>query len=389
MKKLTAVAVALLAATSAAQAADVYKNEQMSLDMYGRIYAGQFFGTKQEGTKDYSEKLGANQFIRFGVKADSAITGTMKAVAQYEIQSYIGNSEKINNASCTTTSTDKDGIDKRGDGNADQGSLKTECKDDKLRTRLAFAGVKSDNWGQVTFGRQKGAVSLVNDWTDVALTDGYGNHALGSERSGTDTFGTGRSSDLLKYSTKFGDLKTGKSAQGLQLDMSYKFDGNTSEETTKADADAAYGLSAAYFFNNGLGFGAGYNVGNRDKAGEENAKLALVGVMFDNKSLYAALNYADGTDFLATGTDHTGIEAALGYNFVNGFGLMANYNKQETEKAGVDTDTVDYYTLGAQYKFNKSLRVIGEYRIQNLDATDAAKAEKVENDYQLAARYDF
>jgi len=375
MKKLTAVAVALLAATSAAQAADVYKNEQMSLDMYGRIYAGQFFGTKQEGTKDYSEKLGANQFIRFGVKADSAITGTMKAVAQYEIQSYIGNSEKINNASC-------DKLTLTGDAQ----TVTPVCKDDKLRTRLAFAGVKSDNWGQVTFGRQKGAVSLVNDWTDVALADGYGNSALGS---GTDTFGTGRSSDLLKYSTKFGDLKTGKSAQGLQLDMSYKFDGNTSEETTKADADAAYGLSAAYFFNNGLGFGAGYNVGNRDKAGEDDAKLALVGLMFDNKSIYAALNYADGSDYLATGTDHTGIEAALGYNFANGFGLMANYNKQETETAGVDADTVDYYTLGAQYKFNKSLRVIGEYRIQNLDATSSTKAEKVENDYQLAARYDF
>jgi outer membrane pore protein E len=375
MKKLTAVAVALLAATSAAQAADVYKNEQMSLDMYGRIYAGQFFGTKQEGTKDYSEKLGANQFIRFGVKADSAITGTMKAVAQYEIQSYIGNSEKINNASC-------DKLTLTGDAQ----TVTPVCKDDKLRTRLAFAGVKSDNWGQVTFGRQKGAVSLVNDWTDVALADGYGNSALGS---GTDTFGTGRSSDLLKYSTKFGDLKTGKSAQGLQLDMSYKFDGNTTEETTKSDADAAYGLSAAYFFNNGLGFGAGYNVGNRDKAGENDAKLALVGVMFDNKSIYAALNYADGSDYLATGTDHTGIEAAVGYNFVNGFGLMANYNKQETETAGVDADTVDYYTLGAQYKFNKSLRVIGEYRIQNLDATSSTKAEKVENDYQLAARYDF
>lgn len=375
MKKLTAVAVALLAATSAAQAADVYKNEQMSLDMYGRIYAGQFFGTKQEGTKDYSEKLGANQFIRFGVKADSAITGTMKAVAQYEIQSYIGNSEKINNASC-------DKLTLTGDAQ----TVTPVCKDDKLRTRLAFAGVKSDNWGQVTFGRQKGAVSLVNDWTDVALADGYGNSALGS---GTDTFGTGRSSDLLKYSTKFGDLKTGKSAQGLQLDMSYKFDGNTSEETTKADADAAYGLSAAYFLNNGLGFGAGYNVGTRDKAGEDDAKLALVGVMFDNKSIYAALNYADGSDYLATGTDHTGIEAAVGYNFANGFGLMANYNKQETEKAGVDADTVDYYTLGAQYKFNKSLRVIGEYRIQNLDATSSTKAEKVEDDYQLAARYDF
>lgn len=373
MKKLTAVAVALLAATSAAQAADVYKNEQMSLDMYGRIYAGQFFGEKKSGTEDYSAKVGANQFIRFGVKADSAITGTMKAVGQYEAQFNIGDSEKINNVSCATTE-------------ATDGTHTTTCTDDKIRTRLAFAGVKSDNWGQVTFGRQKGAVSQVADWTDVALADGYGADALGH---GADKFGTGRSSDLLKYSAKFGDLKSGKSSQGAQLDLSYKFDGNTTEEKTSASADGAYGLSAAYYFSNGLGLGAGYNVGTRDKAGEEDAKLAIVGVMFDNKSLYAALNYADGTDFLATGTDHTGIEAALGYNFVNGFGLMAVYDKQESETTGTKTDTVDYYTLGAQYKFNKSLRVIGEYRIQGLDAKSDTKAEAVENDYQLAARYDF
>lgn len=55
---------------------------------------------------------------------------------------------------------------------------------------------------------------------------------------------------------------------------------------------------------------------------------------------------------------------------------MANYNKQKTEKAGVDADTVDYYTLGAQYKFNKSLRVIGEYRIQNMDDQDYAASGK-------------
>lgn len=375
MKKLTAVAVALLAATSAAQAADVYKNEQMSLDMYGRIYAGQFFGEKKNSTEDYSAKLGANQFIRFGVKADSAITGTMKAIGQYEAQFNIGDSEKINNVSCTTTEA------------TDGTTHTTTCTDDKIRTRLAFAGVKSDNFGQVTFGRQKGAVSQVADWTDVALSDGYGANALGH---GADTFGTGRSSDLLKYSAKFGDLKTGKSNQGAQLDLSYKFDGNTTEEKTSASADAAYGLSAAYYFNNGLGFGAGYNVGNRDVAGENDAKLAIVGVMFDNKSFYAALNYADGSDFVKDGVDHTGIEAALGYNFANGFGLMAVYNKQEQEDAkGAKTDTVDYYTFGAQYKFNKSLRVIGEYRIQGLDAKDASKAEAVENDYQLAARYDF
>ena len=68
---------------------------------------------------------------------------------------------------------------------------------------------------------------------------------------------------------------------------------------------------------------------------------------------------------------------------------MALYNKQEQDVAGVSTDNVDYYTLGAQYKFNKSLRVIGEYRMQGLDAQSDTKAEAVENDYQLAARYDF
>ncbi|MGL4204854.1 MAG: porin [Aeromonadaceae bacterium] len=386
MKKLTAVAVALLAATSAAQAAEVYKNERMALDMYGRIYAGQFMGTKKgagtSATQDYSEKVGANQFIRFGVKADSAITGTMKAIAQYEIQSYIGNSEKINNVSCSSSTSEA------ADG---KHTTTTSCKDDALRTRLAFAGVKSDNWGQVTFGRQKGAIAQVSDWTDVSLSDGYGYQALGV---GTDTFGTVRSSDLLKYSAKFGDLKSGKSNNGAQVDVSYKFDGNKVEETSSASADQAYGLSASYTLIDSLSFGAGYNVGTRDKTNEEDAKLWLLGVKFDNKSWYAALNYADGSDWLATGTDHTGIEAALGYTFANGFGLLAMYNKQEAEKSGKKYDTVDYYTLGTQYQFNKSLRAILEYRLQNLDAEDYTAAGgkapfATKDDYQLAVRYDF
>lgn len=367
MKKLTAVAVALMAATSAAQAAEVFKNERQSVDLYGRVYAGQFMGTKEDGTQESSDKIGANQFIRFGAKADAAITGTMKAVAQYEVQMYINGSEKINNGSC-------DKISLTGEAQ----TITPVCKDENLRTRLAYAGVKSDNFGQVTFGRQKGAVAMIADWTDVALSDGYGTHGLGA---GSDTFATGRASDVLKYSGKFLD-------DAFLVDASYKFDGNKVEETTKADADAAYGLAAAYTLPMGLGIGTGYNVGNRDKAGEEDAKLWVIGAMYDDKTIYAALNYADGSDFVATGTDHTGWEAALGYNFDNGFGLMALYNKQELDN-GTKTDKVDYYTLGAQYKFNKQLRVIGEYRMNNLDDLSATKNEKTKDDYQLAVRYDF
>ena len=68
---------------------------------------------------------------------------------------------------------------------------------------------------------------------------------------------------------------------------------------------------------------------------------------------------------------------------------MALWNKQEQEiTGGKKTDAIDYYTLGAQYKFNKNLRVIGEYRINNLDSV-AGKATANKDDFQLAARYDF
>ncbi|MNH12128.1 outer membrane phosphoporin protein E [compost metagenome] len=68
---------------------------------------------------------------------------------------------------------------------------------------------------------------------------------------------------------------------------------------------------------------------------------------------------------------------------------MALWNKQKVEEAGRDDyDSIDYYTLGAQYKFNKNLRVIGEYRINNLDSDDSGKLN-TKDDFQLAARYDF
>jgi len=87
MKKLTVVALALTAAFQA-QAVEVYKNDSTLLDLYGRIYAGQFFGEKKELDangdikNEYSDKQGANQFVRLGAKAESEINPGLKALAQ-------------------------------------------------------------------------------------------------------------------------------------------------------------------------------------------------------------------------------------------------------------------------------------------------------------------
>lgn len=352
MKKLTVVALALTGAFQA-QAAEVFKNDTTALDLYGRIYAGHFFGDKKELDADgkikseYSDKQGANQFARIGAKAESQIQSGLKAVAQYELQFYVNDSEKT-----------------------------VSDNSDNLRTRLAFAGLGGD-WGTVTFGRQKGAPGFLADWTDVSLSDGYGNEALGAK---TDTFATNRAGSVLKYSGLF---------NGLQFDASYKFDGGDTEDVGNKNSDPAYGAAIAYAFPFNLSIGTAYNVGLRQQDGEADAKLWLISAKYDDKAVYAALSYADGSDFIKDGQDHTGWEAALGYNFANGFGLMALWNKQKIEQSGgADFDAIDYYTLGAQYKFNKNLRVIGEYRINNLDSSDSGKLN-VKDDFQLAARYDF
>ena len=351
MKKLSAVAIAVFMAGQANAAIEVVNNDTTKVELAGRAYAGQFLGT-QKSTTEGSEKYGENTYIRMGLKGETAVNDTMKAVGEYEAQFK------------------------------SVGAENDAASNNNLTTRLAYGGIKAKDFGTVTFGRQKGAVSTIAAWTDVALSDGYGNSGLGI---GTDTYGTYRAGDMLKYTGKFNDF---------QLDVDYKFSSNSSDASvaslasteTKANA-AAYGAALSYKLMDKVSFGTGYNVGLRDVAGAEDAKLWVIGAMYDDKAFYAALNFDKGSDYTASGTDMTGTEAALGYNFANGFGLMATYNKQKTETNSVKTTTIDYYTLGTQYKFNKNFRVIAEYRINNKPTTSAGYDYK--NDYQLAARYDF
>ena len=384
MKKITAVAIAVLVATQA-NATEVYKNEKVTLDLNARAYAGQFIGTKDNSVAavaasgstpavaavagEKSEKTGANNYIRIGAKGETVITGTRKAIAAYEAQFKSQTNEKDVTESA-----------------------------DNITTRLAFAGVKDDNFGAVTFGRQIGAVGTLAGWTDVALTDSYGNDGLGVK---ADQYGTYRAGEMLKYSGVFSNL---------QVDADYKFSGATKDASVATNASsenaanmAAFGAAVSYNLPVGLSAGLGYNVSQRTASGLNDAKLWIAGIKFDDKSWYAALNYDKGTDFFYSGTkgvDITGTEAAFGYNFANGFGLMSTYNKMKQEiSGGEDVSAVDYYTLGAQYKFNKNLRVMAEYRLNNKDNGVNASATKYaatttngidyKNDMQLAVRYDF
>lgn len=357
MKKTIAVALTL-AATGNAQAVSVLNTPYGAIDLTGRAYAGHFFGDDRA-----SEFYGSNTWLRFGAKGKAKINDELTALGTYEGQLIIG---------------DKKGASKESENGSTSGSS-------SLNTRLAFGGV-TGAFGTLTYGRQNGPANLVTAWTDVALTDGYGNHGLGV---GTDKFATKRASDVLKYAAGLGQAK---------LDLGYKLrtTKDSYDSTTKIFADqdnSALGAALAYSLLPTLSLGTSYTLGQQGEASE--AKLWTLGVKYDDKALYAAFHYGQGQEWYKTGYDHDGYEAALGYSFANGVGLMALWNKMDAEKAGTTVSPVDYYTLGARYQFNRRLSLAAEYRLNHLKAGDKVFKDPsdqfvdAKNDLQLALRYDF
>lgn len=209
---------------------------------------------------------------------------------------------------------------------------------------------------------------------------------------------------MLKYSGAFGNFS---------LDSDYKFrdlqdtcveSTCTSTSTVKDRNNAGYGLATAYKITSLLSIGASYTVGKQGSA--DDASLWTTGVRYDDKALYAALAYGEGKNWLSNTTattfyDHSGYEAALGYSFQNGLGLMSTWNKQIAEKStGQKADTVDYMTLGTNYKFNRRFSVMAEYRINQKKADAGSFVGGVKdpvtglyvdaaNDFQLAMKYEF
>ncbi|WP_163133922.1 porin [Agarivorans sp. Alg241-V36] len=339
MKKLTIIALAVAAASGSANAAKVYEDEKHAVDLYGRIYAGYTAG--DDAGK--SDNFGADQYVRFGAKVKSQFGESNYALGRYELQ--LENNGEGDNTSAT-------------------------------KARLAYAGF-GGNFGEVTFGRNYGALELVADWTDSSYVNPYGNSAIGISSSREE--GIGRSDNVLKYAGEFNNF---------ELHASYKFNDNQKDETTGASQDnSAYGIALAYGFDFGLGLGAGYNIANNGDA--KDSTMALVGVNYDANGVYAALNYSMGENnkaFKLHGSDakndHTGYELVAGYKFTKAFRAQAMWNKAEVEAEGsAKYDAVDYYTIEGRYNLTKQLRLVAAYQINNID--DA------ENELHFAARYDF
>lgn len=328
MKK-TVLSAAIFAALASANvsAAEVYSNETSKVDIYGKIQGMYYAG---DNLVD-----GDESYFRLGVKAKSEINANLEAFGRFEVE-YAAD------------------------------------KDDDVDVRLGYAGLGGD-YGALSYGRQYGAFTLVSDFTDVLYE--FGGDASGT---GTDQFGTGKADSLLKYAVELNNFT---------FEANYQLDNDK-----EGDDMTSYGLAAVYTFDFGLGLGVAHNAGER-ATGLDDSQVTALAVNYEYNGLYAALLYSFGENFNKAedfDADNKAIEAALGYEFGNGFSVLAGYNAQETDvkDSSVKIDNIDYFTVGAEYKFNKNFKVFAEYLVNNAKESEVGK-EDSEDILALAAVYKF
>lgn len=205
----------------------------------------------------------------------------------------------------------------------------------EVKNRYLFAGIGTQI-GDFSYGKQDTANVQVSDMTDIS-----------SYHSGIQQY---ISSTSDKQDNTF--LYSGTFADALTVQVDY-------QAVEDKDMDA-FSASALYAFDFGLDLAASY-------ADQDEQNQATIAAAYTWNNLYVAASYAGGaTD---ANTDFTSLEAAIQYKFTKEFRMIGIIGMSE-EDAGSSVDTEDFYAIEAQYRFNKSIRTIASYKLNNLDGAD-------------------
>ncbi len=352
MMKATLIALSIptLLAAGTASAANLYDKDGTKLDLYGRA-TGMYYGS------DNDELRGDESYIRMGLKGETALGNNLTGLGQFEYN-------------LPTSGSDNDEL------------------------RLGFAGIRHDTFGTLTYGRQDGLLSMVNDYTDVLPE--WGGDGLGK---GTEVFGTGRTNGLLKYAFTYEGLTLGAQFTGQNDPQN-----NDPSKWMQGSAEG-YALGASYDLPMGLSFAGAYNqAGKTDDqklnatfGGDSDAKLGAIGVRYAANNWYAAATYSDGRDHYAIGDGYAeknrGYEAVVQYTVADKFVPSLAYVRSDVKDSSqnIDDTANEYLSIGASYKFTPVFQTYVDYKVNLLDDSTFTKQYGINTDdvVAVAMRYDF
>ncbi|MCK8076427.1 porin [Vibrio sp. 1CM2L] len=256
------------------------------------------------------------------------------------------------------------------------GDLGTDENSDSITNRYAYAGL-GGTFGEVTYGKNDGALGVITDFTDIMS---YHGNSAAYKINAAD-----RADNMASYKGQFQDLSVKASYRFADRTENKKLDGTViSYDENEADG---YSLSGIYAIgDSGFKLGAGY-------ADQDEQNEYMLAASFRTETLYFAGVFTDG-ELAKKDGDYTGYEFATAYT-LDKTAFTLTYNNAET-----DGDTsADNVAIDATYYFKPNFRTYISYNFNLISEGDkfgtadgfnfgATKAQ-AEDELALGLRYDF
>ncbi|WP_010450088.1 porin [Vibrio rotiferianus] len=334
-KTLIALSVSAAAMATGVNAAELYNQDGTSLEMGGRAEAR--LSMKDGDVADKSR-------IRLNFLGTQAINDNLYGVGFWEGE--------------FTTS--------------DEGKVDSNSSD--LTTRYAYAGL-GGAFGEVTYGKNDGALGVITDFTDIMA---YAGNSAADKLAVAD-----RADNMLAYKGQFENLAVKASYRFADRDIQNE---NTPNAEYTDNGEDGYSLSAIYAFaDTGLELGAGY-------ADQDEANEYMLAASYTMGDLYFAGVFTDGEKAKKDG-DYTGYELAGAYTLGQTV-FTSTYNNAETN----NETSANNFAVDASYYFKPNFRGYVSYNFNLIDAGDklgqvhgntiASKVD-AEDELALGLRYDF
>lgn len=362
---LAAMIPAMLMA-GAANAAVIYDQNNNKLDLYGSITGDYHFASNHNAGM---YQRGDQSYVRLGLKGTTQINNDLQGFGHVEYNMAPNAENNFNGPN---------------------------------QIRLAYAGLKDDRYGSISYGRNWGVMYDITSFTDVLPewgedTQGYTQVSTNNAPYAATMFGTGRSDSVLQYRNSWNGFNLG--LQYLGANDSYS--GNDGYGITAENGDG-YGMSMSYDTDMGITLGAAYNNARKSDnqkdalrgLNDKNAQMWSVGAKYDANNIYAAINYSEtknqlpftvGADSLNAGeldsaATSQAVFAVAQYNFENGFTPSIAYAQgwlRHPNGYQGNQDYSKYVDLALTYNFNANMNAFVDYKINLLDNNEYTRTNNV------------
>ncbi|OIN07985.1 porin [Oceanisphaera psychrotolerans] len=352
-KTILALTIPALFATSAS-AVTVYSDEGAQVDIYGRVQ----YEAGERGYQDAgkAENFGGDGEARLGVNVKYDLNNDVDLIGKLEWSAV----------------TEADGA---SDGASAGNSLKS---------RYAWAGFRFMDTTDLTFGRSQDPYAQTMYYTDVLNIYG-GSAAYGSIGLADD-----KTDDQIRVSY---------AANGVDLRAGYAFADADKSDVNEAK-DSQWSASAGYTTPFGLGVSAAYEqqkfgtatVNDLDfgGAGDHDFDAWIAGVNYSIDGFYFAAIYTEQelkNDSAKLETE--GYELHAQYS-VDAWTLLAQYSNEEAKTGDLKWDSIDSFTLGAQYALTPKAKLYAEYVISDSEGLNDDDSVYTKDDvYGVGIQYNF